>query len=82
MLRPVKRGQSLRWADVAVAVDETTRPAPLAKFEISPSGLDLDFQDLDADLYLPALPRGPIGGSVGGRAKPVRCKLPERPNPA
>ena len=61
---------------------ESARPAQLAKIEISPSGLGLHFPELDADLYLPALPHGPMGGSVGGRAKPVRWKLPETPNPA
>lgn len=43
--------QGLEWAT----------PADLARIEISPSGLGLNFPTLDADLYVPALLEGVLG---------------------
>ena len=36
-------------------------PGDLAEIEVSPSGLGLHWPRLDADLYVPALPRGILG---------------------
>ena len=56
---------------------EHAKPHQLAKIEITPSGLGIHFQKLDADLYLPALLAGFLGskrwiaaemGKIGGKA--------------
>jgi hypothetical protein len=56
---------------------EGATPAQLEPIEISPSGFDIHFPKLDADLYLPALLEGFLGsrkwmagrlGATGGRS--------------
>ena len=57
---------------------KNTKASQLDKIEISPSGFDLYFPKLDADIYLPALLQGFFGstkgmaarlGAVGGKSR-------------
>ncbi|MGA7926514.1 MAG: DUF2442 domain-containing protein [Candidatus Sulfotelmatobacter sp.] len=57
---------------------ENAKPSQLDEIEISPSGLDISFPKVDADLYLPNLLEGFLGsrqwmasrrGRVGGKSR-------------
>ena len=61
----------------------------LAEIEISPSGLDLHWPRLDADLYVPALLQGALGsrswmaahmGAAGGKARSAAKTAAARKN--
>jgi hypothetical protein len=68
---------------------EAARPAQLADVQISPSGLGLNFPQLDADIYIPALLEGFLGsrrwmaaqnGRAGGKASSEAKAVAARAN--
>jgi hypothetical protein len=68
---------------------EKATPSQLAEIEISPSGLGIHFQKLDADLYLPAILQGFLGsrkwmasrlGQAGGKSRSVAKQKASRAN--
>jgi hypothetical protein len=68
---------------------EHAKPSQLADIEVSPSGLGLHFQKIDADVYIPALLQGVMGsrkwmasrlGSEGGKSRSAEKKLAARAN--
>jgi len=68
---------------------EKASPSQLDEIEISPSGFDIRFPKLDADLYLPAILRGFLGsrkwmasrlGQAGGKSRSASKQEASRAN--
>jgi hypothetical protein len=70
---------------------EDATPTQLSEIEITPSGFDLHFPKLDADLYVPALLEGALGsrqwmaarlGATGGKSRSQPKRTAARANGA
>ena len=70
---------------------EDATPAQLSDVELTPSGLGLHFEKLDADLWIPALLEGSFGsrkwmaarlGAEGGKARSLAKRKAARANGA